>query len=29
MQVVRSEEFLQYFQRARQLICDGLMLDAD
>ena len=29
MQVVRSEEFLQYFQRARQLICEGLMLDAD
>lgn len=28
-QVVRAEEFMQYFIRVRQLIADGLILDAD
>ena len=29
MQVMKSEEFCQYFIRIRQLIADGLILDAD
>ena len=29
MQVVRADEFLQYFQRMRQFLAEGLVIEAD